>query len=43
VSRYVVARIILEELEKYKDIRYPEMPVEIEEHKTAYKKELENT
>ncbi|HMR20236.1 MAG TPA: polyphosphate kinase 2 family protein [Sphingobacterium sp.] len=41
ISRYIVAQIILEELKKYKDIQYPEMPPEIEQHKAAYKKELE--
>lgn len=43
ISRYIVAQIILDELKKHKDIQYPEMPAEIEQHKAAYKKELENT
>jgi len=43
IARYLVAKIILEKLKKYKDIQYPEMPPEIEQHKAAYKKELENT
>lgn len=43
VSRYLVAKIILDELKKYKDIRYPEMPPEIEQHKETYKQELETT
>lgn len=43
VSRYLVAKIILEELKKHKDIRYPEMPHEIERHKEAYEKELKST
>lgn len=43
VSRYLVAKIILDELKKHKDIRYPEMPPEIEQHKAIYKKELETT
>lgn len=43
VSRYLVTQIILEELKKHKDIKYPEMPPEIEQHKSAYKKELEST
>src|SRR5690606_11255390 len=42
ISRYLVAKIILEKLKKYKDIQYPEMPPEIEQHKAAYKKELED-
>lgn len=41
-SRYLVAKIILEELQKYKDIKYPELDEEIEKHKALYKKELEN-
>lgn len=43
VSRYLVAKIILDELKKHKDIRYPEMPPEIEKDKELYKKELETT
>ena len=42
ISRYLVAKIILEKLKKYKDIQYPEMPPEIEQHKAVYKKELED-
>lgn len=42
IARYLVAKIILDKLKKYKDIQYPEMPPEIEQHKAAYKKELEN-
>ena len=42
ISRYLVAKIILEKLKKYKDIQYPEMPPEIEQHKAAYKRELED-
>src|SRR5690606_3546088 len=38
VSRYLVAKIILDELKKHKDIRYPEMPPEIEKDKELYKK-----
>jgi len=41
-SRYLVAQIIFEELKKYKDIKYPDLPVDIEEHKSKYKKELLN-
>lgn len=43
ISRYLVAQTILEELKKHKDIQYPEMPPEIEQHKAAYKTELEST
>lgn len=42
VSRYLVANIILEILSQYKDIQYPEMPEEIEEHKRKYKEQLES-
>ncbi|RZF62517.1 PPK2 family polyphosphate kinase [Sphingobacterium corticibacterium] len=42
ISRYLVAKIILEKLKKYKDIQYPEMPPEIEQHKAVYKRELED-
>jgi len=42
IARYLVAKIILDKLKKYKDIQYPEMPPEIEQHKAAYKKVLEN-
>lgn len=42
VCRYLVAKIILEELEKYKDIQYPELDKDIEIHKNQYKKELED-
>ena len=40
IARYLVAKIILEQLKKYKDIQYPEMPADIEQHKAAYKREL---
>lgn len=40
-SRYLIAKIILEELEKYKDIQYPELEKDMEKHKELYKKELE--
>ena len=42
IARYLVAKVILDTLKKYKDIQYPEMPPEIEQHKAAYKKELED-
>lgn len=42
ISRYLIAKVILEELEKYKDITYPELPEDIEEHISKYKHELEN-
>ncbi len=41
VARYLVAQIIYELLVAYKDIKYPEMPPEIEEHKRKYKEQLE--
>lgn len=42
ISRYLVAKIILEKLKKYKDIQYPEMPPEIEQYKAVYKRELKD-
>ncbi len=41
ISRFLVASIIYETLSEYKDIHYPEMPVEVEEHKRKYKEQLE--
>ncbi|MGM1427688.1 PPK2 family polyphosphate kinase [Sphingobacterium lactis] len=41
VARYLVAQVIFEILSEYKDIQYPEMPEEIEEHKKKYKQQLE--
>lgn len=40
--RYIVAKIILEELQKYKDIQYPELNKDIDKDKDLYRKELEN-
>lgn len=42
VARYLVAKTILEELKKYKDISYPELPEDIEKHIASYRDELEN-
>lgn len=42
ISRYLVAKTILNELKKYKDIKYPELPEDIEKHIDTYRKELEN-
>lgn len=41
ISRYLVAQTILEELKKYKDIKYPDLPPDIEKHISLYRKELE--
>lgn len=41
ISRFLVAKIIYEVLSTYKDIKYPEMSEEIEEHKKKYKEQLE--
>ncbi len=41
ISRFLVASIIYETLLEYKDIHYPEMPEEVEEHKRKYKEQLE--
>ncbi|MBE8714897.1 PPK2 family polyphosphate kinase [Sphingobacterium hungaricum] len=40
ISRYLVAKIILDELKKYKDIQYPELPDEVQDHLKKYKKML---
>lgn len=42
VTRYLVAKTILEELKKYKDISYPELPDDIEKHIASYRDELVN-
>ena len=42
VARYLVAKTILEELKKYKDINYPELPEDIEKHIASYRDKLEN-
>ena len=42
VSRYLVAKTILDTLKKYSDIQFPELPVDIEKHIDAYRNELEN-
>ncbi|ERJ58756.1 PPK2 family polyphosphate kinase [Sphingobacterium paucimobilis] len=42
ICRYLVAQIILEELKKRKDIKYPDLPKDIEKHIACYRKELEN-
>ena len=42
ISRYMVAQIVLEEMKKYKDIAYPELPPDIEKHIELYKEELAN-
>lgn len=42
VARYLVAKTILEELKKYKDISYPELPDDIEKHIASYRDELVN-
>ncbi|WP_160067116.1 PPK2 family polyphosphate kinase [Sphingobacterium bovisgrunnientis] len=42
VARYLVAKTILEELKKYKDISYPELPDDIDKHIASYRDELVN-
>ena len=42
VARYIVAKTILDELKKHKDIVLPELPEDIETHIASYRKELEN-
>ncbi|WP_164126170.1 PPK2 family polyphosphate kinase [Sphingobacterium luzhongxinii] len=41
IARYLVAQTILEELKKYKDIKYPDLSPEIEKHLALYRRELE--
>jgi PPK2 family polyphosphate:nucleotide phosphotransferase len=40
VARYLVAKTILEELKKYKDISYPQLPENIEKDIASYRDEL---
>lgn len=42
IARYAVAKIMLEVLEKYTDIQYPELPDDIQENIRVYKKQLDN-
>lgn len=42
VSRYLVAKILLETLSQYKDIKYPELDEEIQEQLKHYRNELTN-
>lgn len=42
VARYLVAKTIHEELKKYKDVSYPELPENIEKDIASYREELEN-
>lgn len=42
VARYLVAKTILDELTKYKDISYPELPEDIEKDIASYRDELEH-
>jgi PPK2 family polyphosphate:nucleotide phosphotransferase len=41
LARYIVAKIILEELQKYKDIREPELDEKVKAHIADYKVQLE--
>ncbi len=41
-ARLIVASIILQELEKYKDIKEPELEPKIKDHISEYKKQLQN-
>lgn len=41
ICRYIIASILLDELKKYKDIKYPQPGKEIEAHIADYKKQLE--
>ncbi|TJZ63099.1 polyphosphate kinase 2 family protein [Sphingobacterium olei] len=42
ISRYLVAKTILDELKNYKDIQYPELAEDIEKHIHTYRKRLES-
>lgn len=41
-ARYIVAKIILDELRQYKDIKNPELEEEVQAHVAAFKKQLES-
>lgn len=41
ISRYLVAKILLDQLKTYSDIQYPELPKDIEKHISKYKNQLE--
>jgi polyphosphate kinase 2 (PPK2 family) len=41
-ARYIVAKILLEELQKYKDIKEPELDEKIRSQIEEYKKRLKN-
>lgn len=41
-ARYIVAKIILDELKKYKDIQHPELEDEVKENMTSFRKQLES-
>lgn len=41
-ARYIVAKIILDELKKYKDIQHPELEDEVKENMASFRKQLES-
>ncbi|RZJ67005.1 MAG: polyphosphate kinase 2 family protein [Flavobacterium sp.] len=41
-TRYIVGKIILEELKKYKDIKNPELEADVQEHVAAFRAQLES-
>lgn len=41
-ARYIVGKVILDELKKYKDIQHPELGDEVKENIAAYRKQLES-
>ena len=42
MARYIVAKIIWEEMQKHTDIKEPELPENIKENIGVYKQQLEN-
>ena len=42
MSRYIVGKVILEELKKYKDMEYPELDEKIQDNIAMYRRQLES-
>ena len=42
MSRYIVGKVILEELKKYKDMEYPELDEKVQDNIAMYKRQLES-
>ena len=42
MSRYIVGKVILEELKKYKDMEYPELDEKVQDNIAMYRRQLES-